>query len=318
MHLGYVLGRFKPAERAIPIRADDIFVVSFFKSGNTWIRFLLGNLLNPGTSVTFESVERTSPDIYQFQHRDYAKLPSPRVIKSHECFDPRYRRIIYIVRDPRDVAVSLYHFLRKIRSIDDTFPLATYASEWFLRGKGSGRTWREHVGSWLLNPRIFPQVSGLIEVPAVSENRVKLADLGACEHGREFLLLRYEDLLSDPCGNLARIATFLHLNVSGEQIADAVKHSSAREMSRLEQTDRDRWFMTQHTRKDINFVREAKAEQWRTALPPESIAKIEAAWGRTMQLLGYGLAEHSAEAPVRSRPPLPDSATCFFPQSEKS
>jgi hypothetical protein len=246
MFLGYVLGRFNPAERAIPIRADDIFV-SFFKSGNTWTKFLLGNLLNPGTSVAFESIERTSPDIYQFQYRDYAKLSSPRVIKSHECFDPRYRRVIYIVRDPRDVAVSLYHFLRKIKSIDDTFPLATYASEWFVRGKGSVRTWREHVGSWLLNPKVFPQVSGLMQMAGGSENVLKLDDLGACEHGRHFLLLRYEDLLSNPCGNLAHIARFLNLNVSAEQIAYAVEHSSAAEMRRSEQTDRDRWFMTQHT-----------------------------------------------------------------------
>jgi Sulfotransferase domain len=139
MYLGYLFGRYKPSERAIPIRADDIFVVSFFKSGNTWTRFLLANLLNPGRPVSFESIERTFPDIYQFQYQDYAKLPSPRVIKSHEWFDPRYRRIVYIVRDPRDVAILLYHFLRKIKTIDDTFPLETYASDWFIRGKGSGR-----------------------------------------------------------------------------------------------------------------------------------------------------------------------------------
>lgn len=76
----------------------------------------------------------------------------------------------------------------------------------------------------------------------------------------------------------------------------------------LEQRDRDRWFMTQHTRKDINFVREAKAEQWRTALPRESVAKIEAAWGRMMQLLGYRLAEHSAENSIRCNPPARETA----------
>jgi len=303
--LGYVLGRYKPAERAIPMRADDIFLVSFFKSGNTWTRFLLGNLLNPGRPVTFESIERTSPDIYQFQYRDYGRLASPRIIKSHECFDPRYRRVIYIVRDPRDVAVSLYHFLRKIGTIDDTFPLATYASEWFLRGKGSGRTWREHVGSWLLNPRNFPEVAGLEPASRCTGDGLKLDELGACGHGRQFLLLRYEDLLSNPGASLARMSKFLNLDVSAEQISYAVEQSSASRMRGLEQKDRDQWFMTKHTRKDINFVREARAEQWRTALPRESVAKIESQWGRTMQLLGYGLAEHSVEDAVRSECPLP-------------
>ena len=151
MFWDYVLGRNKPPERAIPIRRDDIFVVSFFKSGNTSTGFLIGNLLKPDRPVTFESVERISPDIYQFQQRGYRKPLSPRVIKTHECFDPPYRRVIYIVRDPRDVAISLCHFLRKNRVINDAFPLATCAAEWFIRGKGSGRTWREHVGSWRVN-----------------------------------------------------------------------------------------------------------------------------------------------------------------------
>lgn len=304
--LGYVFGHYKPSERAIPIRADDIFVVSFFKSGNTWTRFLLANLLNPERPVTFENIERTSPDIYQYPYQDYAKLPSPRVIKSHECFDPRYRRIIYIVRDPRDVAISLYHFLRKLKMIDDTFPLETYASDWFIRGKASGRTWREHVGSWLLNPKIFPEVAGL---SLGSGNKFALDDLGARDPRTQFLLLRYEDLLSDPYSSVVRIATFLDLTVSDDLIRLAIERSSVKEMSKLEQKDRDKWFLTQNTRKDINFVRAAKAEQWRTALSRESIAKIEGAWGRIMQVLGYGLSLPSAKEPVQSRPPLPEIAS---------
>jgi hypothetical protein len=288
----YVLGRSKPHERAIPIRPDDIFVVSFFKSGNTWTRFLIGNLLNLDRPVTFESVERISPDIYQFQQRGYRKLLSPRVIKSHECFDPRYRRVIYIVRDPRDVAISLYHFLRKNKMIDDAFPLATYAAEWFIPGKGSGRTWREHVGSWMVNVKSFPGISGLQQAwgsPNNSSDAPSLLDLGACGHGRQFLLVRYEDLIADPGGGLARIAKFLSVDASEERISKAVERSSADKMRKLEETDGDRWFMTRGTRKDINFVREAKSEQWRTALPAESLARIESAWGHIMELLGYKL-----------------------------
>jgi Sulfotransferase domain len=285
----YVLGRSKPHERAIPIRPDDIFVVSFFKSGNTWTRFLIGNLLNPDRPVTFERVEHISPDIYQFQHRGYQKLLSPRVIKSHECFDPRYRRVIYIVRDPRDVAISLYHFLRKNKVINDAFPLVTYASEWFIQGKGCGRTWQEHVGSWMVNVKSFPRISGLHGSPNNSCDALSLPHLGACGHGRQFLLVRYEDLIADPYEGLARIGKFLSVDASAERITQAVERSSADKMRRLEQTDRDRWFMTRGTRKDINFVREAKSEQWKTALPAESVAKIESAGGHIMELLGYKL-----------------------------
>ena len=40
-------------------------------------------------------------------------LPRPRVLKSHESFQPHYPSVIYIVRDPRDVAVSYYHHAMK-------------------------------------------------------------------------------------------------------------------------------------------------------------------------------------------------------------
>jgi len=39
-------------------------------------------------------------------------------MKSHEPFDVRFRKVIYLVRDPRDVAVSEYHFDLKKRYID--------------------------------------------------------------------------------------------------------------------------------------------------------------------------------------------------------
>lgn len=290
----YVLGQHLLSDRALPIRPDDIFVVSHFRSGNTWTRFLIGNLLNLDSPMSFPSVEGMSPDIYQFRYRDFCKLPSPRLIKSHECFDPRYRRVIYIVRDPRDVAISLYHFLKKMRTIGDDVPLATYASEWFIRGQGSGVTWREHVGSWIANPKTFPMISDLGRNGNCA-HELRLADLGACGHGRQFLLVRYEDLIADPIDGLSRIAEFLKVTATPQQIRSAVERSSASEMRKLEQKDKDKWFLTQGTRQDINFVREARSNQWRSTLPVEAVTRIESTWGGIMQLLGYQLSTTSVQ-----------------------
>src|SRR3712207_7954466 len=41
----------------------------------------------------------------------------PRLVKSHEPFDARYGRVVYLVRHPTDVAVSYYHFLIKMRQV---------------------------------------------------------------------------------------------------------------------------------------------------------------------------------------------------------
>ena len=53
------LGR-NPAGRSLTVFPNDIFLVSYPRSGNTWIRFLVGNLLNTSDPITFANVERSS------------------------------------------------------------------------------------------------------------------------------------------------------------------------------------------------------------------------------------------------------------------
>ncbi len=119
-----VLFRKLRVERDITIFPDDVFLTSYPRSGNTWMRFLVGNLLHQEKPVTFLNMEGLVPDMYKHSDRTLRHLPRPRILKSHECFDPRYRRIIYIVRDPRDVVVSNYHWEMKKRSMGHGINLA--------------------------------------------------------------------------------------------------------------------------------------------------------------------------------------------------
>src|SRR5208337_5516979 len=93
------------AGRTLAVRPDDTFLVSYPRSGNTWTRFLIANLLHPQEHVTFANIERQVPDAEAQSSRYMRGVPSPRIIKSHSYFHPRYPRVIYIVRDPRDVAL---------------------------------------------------------------------------------------------------------------------------------------------------------------------------------------------------------------------
>ncbi len=281
------------AGRALKVFPDDVFLVSYPKSGNTWTRFLLGNLMNPDESITFANVERKVPDIYVESKMTLKKTPRPRVIKSHECFDPRYRRVIYIVRDPRDVALSAYHYDRKGRNIPDGFPIDTYVSTRFMKTDEYFGTWGEHAGSWLVNSKNIFQISRLNNgymgtMGSWGEN--VMSWLGARGHDREFLLVRYEDLLEDAQREMTRISEFLGLaHISPEQIARAVELSSAENMKKLEVAVGDQWVTSKQTRKDIPFVRSAKSGQWQKTLPSASVAEIESAWGPVMKLLGYPL-----------------------------
>src|SRR5450755_2504536 len=117
-----VFGLHRPGHN-LAIFPDDVFLVSYPRSGNTWTRFLIANLLYPDQRVTFANIERLIPDAEALSSRYKKGIPSPRVIKSHQYFDHRYGKVLYIARDPRDMLLSYYHFSRKYRHIADDYPL---------------------------------------------------------------------------------------------------------------------------------------------------------------------------------------------------
>ncbi len=102
------------AGRNLAVYPDDTFIVSYPRSGNTWARFLVANPVYAEQPVTFANIERLIPDCEAMASRYVKRVPRPRIIKSHEYFDPRYKRVIYIVRDPRDVALLLLRFFTQV------------------------------------------------------------------------------------------------------------------------------------------------------------------------------------------------------------
>ncbi len=264
----HVLGKDR-AGRDFTVFPDDTFIVSFPRSGNTWTRFLIGNLVQPGDPITFLNVERVIPDTSSLLTKSYLKhIPRPRILKSHQHFDPRYKKVIYIVRDPRDVVLSHYNWQRKRREIDDQYPLGRYISRFIAGDLAGWGSWGEHVLSWL-----------------------------ATRHNSsDFLLLRYEAMLAEPLGELGKVAIFLGIDATQEALATAVERSSADNMRKLEKTQGDEWVSTKGRRKDIPFVGKAKHGGWQSLLPESSVEEIESAWGPLMKTLGYELTRRSSIA----------------------
>jgi len=254
-------GLHHPA-RNLAVYPDDTFVVSYPKSGNTWTRFLIANLLHPQEPATFANIDRLIPEAEELTKRQLDRVPRPRIMKTHQYFDPRYPRVIYIVRDPRDVVVSEYHFFRKRQWIADDFPIAQFVVR-FLSGKTSGYgSWQENVSSWVATRHNHPG----------------------------FLLLRYEDMLAETVDALVRIASSLRIQPTSDQLKQAVDRSSADQMRKLERSaSPGASSVTRIGRTDIPFVRAAHAGGWKDILPESSVAEMEAALGPLMQWLGYDL-----------------------------
>lgn len=263
----YVLGLDK-AGNQLTVYPDDTFIVSYPKSGNTWTRFLIGNLLYYPTGVDFSNINRLVPDPGDLSKRYLKTLPRPRIIKSHQPFDPRYMKVICVVRDPRDVVLSEYHFDVKRMAIKEGFPIERFVDR-FIAGEVNHEagSWGENVGSWMGARR--------------SSKRF--------QDGENFLLLRYEDIVADPGQELAKAAAFLNIKASEDRLRSAVESSSADNMRKLEKAQGHLWSSTRQTRLDKPFVRVAKSGGWRDGLPENCVAEIESAWGDLMGDLGYEL-----------------------------
>lgn len=264
----YVLGT-DIAGRQFAVRPDDTFIVSYPRSGNTWTRFLIASLLFPNQIISFANIEQLIPDTEALSSRDLKRIPSPRIIKSHQYFDHRYPKVLYIVRDPRDVLPSYYDFSRKFRHIPDGYPL-----DRFVHGIITGTfhsteygTWAENVGTWLV-----------------------------ARNGRpDFLLLRYEDLIADTQNELAKAARFFGVTASPEKLTRAIDNSSADRLRKLEQKESGEWVGTRHKRSDIPIIGTAVPGKWKSLLSEAAVEEIESAWGGLMAQLGYELVTRKVE-----------------------
>lgn len=117
-----------------------------------------------------EEVSAQVPDLnleHYFKRKPlhaFAALPDPRVFKVHAPADSRLRRVIYLVRDPRDTLLSYYYYLKWVEP-GFSKPLDAFV----LSHTPWPMDWDAYVGPWL-------------ELAARSK----------------YLVLRYEDLHADP------------------------------------------------------------------------------------------------------------------------
>jgi hypothetical protein len=254
------LGRpVRLAGGTLTVFPSDVFLVSYPRSGNTWFRFLVANTLHPETEVSFASIPRLVPDIYDVPDSALLRTPDPRVLKSHEPHDPRYRRVVYLVRDPADVALSYFHYLVKMREVDDGHDVAAFVDR-FLAGELDWfGTWGEHVQGWL----------------------------DAREGDEDFVLLRYEDAVADTAGALRRILSLLGVDADPESINAAVARSSAEEVRRLERETGAALPTLRGSRQDLAFIRRASPGGATDEWPPALVARLRGAWPKPAARFGY-------------------------------
>ena len=235
---------------SLAIFPDDCFLVSYPKSGNTWVRFLLANLIcPPGAEIDFRTVHQFVPEAGR--QNDIAQaMTRPRILKSHATFQKDFPRVVYLLRDGRDAYVSYYHYRLLALSAGTTF------AEFLGPLIRSNNRWSRHVNSWLEQSH----------------------------SGQQVLLVRYEGLLSDPLAELKRIVSFVGLERNLEQMEAAIQRSSFETMRRLEE-ERGRLF--EKVEGGALFTRKGVAGGWVDFFGAREKELCKAFDGETLLKFGY-------------------------------
>jgi hypothetical protein len=276
-----------------------VWLASYPKSGNTWLRVFLYHLVRiksgapreddeinrlarvslyegrlfrlfgeylgkPVENATMDEVARVRPRV-QAEIRNRPLGVS--LVKTHNCIGEiaGYPLIdlsqtigaVYMIRDPRDVSLSLAHHL----GVSTDEAIRVMAAHGFATPNSKDGpfevwgTWTDHVMSWTARPN-----------PAL-------------------LVVRYEDLSADPVAKFSEVAAHLGIEAPMSAIVEATELST---FDKLADAERVHAFRETSERAD-RFFREGRAGAWRDKLTADQARRIVAEQGETMQRWGYPL-----------------------------
>ena len=270
------------------------WIVSYPKSGNTWVRlFLMAYADPPAFDLNARSgdhTQDTNPDIYEevakvelqclndaearllrgavlvrLSRAARANGGGPAYLKSHSAnvtvnglawIPPDFTdRSLYILRDPRDVAVSLADHLAV--SVDDAIVVMGDKQRKLDRGFGGVHvplmSWSMHIQSWT---RALP-------------------------YGQ--FSLRYEDLLAEPGRWFQTALNFFEIPFDRARFNEALALTSFDRLRAAE--DKDGY--DAKSEKQSRFFRSGKAGAWRDVLSADQAARIKADHGAVMRECRY-------------------------------
>ena len=270
-----------------------LWLASYPKSGNTWLRAVIGAWLSgeparldalmadsiaargdfddaigiPSSDLTPGEVAALRPRVVE---QLVAATEGPLVRKIHDGLYPgpngepvvpaaATRGAIYIVRDPRDVAVSLgHHFARPVewavdRLADDGYELASSNHSPAAQLAQRLGTWSRHVTSWVDDPPFPAHV------------------------------MTYEDCVEDPVRAFGAALRFSGLGDVSD--GDVVRAVEGARFERLREEEAAHGFRERAV--GAPFFRRGRPGAWRDEMSPEAAARIEATHGEVMVRFGY-------------------------------
>jgi hypothetical protein len=267
--------KLRGVEQFDKLQAADIVVVSFGKSGRTWLRVMISHLFRvmyrlPDNAIlgfdNFHNINSAVPKTF-FTHDNYIKDFTGDF---HSKTPFYHKRVILLARDPRDVAVSQY-FQWKFRVKPTKVAINNYPPQGsdislfdFVMGDNGGS---------------MQAVTNYLNLWAAEADKV--------EH---FYLLRYEDLRARPHEELRKLLDFMQVDATDTQVNAAVEYSSYENMKKMEGKQQfrlagGRMMPRDKDNPDSYKVRRAKVGGYRDYFTDEEVAAIDQRLAETLDPL---------------------------------
>ncbi len=236
----------------VAIEQSDVILVSFPKCGSTWIKQVVKLIANNGveSGITHDEV---IPWIERMTLEEIQSMPSPRFFKSHLPYqlmpgggDPANTKAkyIYVIRNPKDLAVSSFFFQQKFLPPNRTKSLDDFLREFCSAEVEFGCFYSHFLGWW--QHRDAPNI----------------------------LIVMFEGMKRDLKAVVARVGEFLGYNLSDKVICkiaeettfDVMKNNPAANKSDLDS------LLPGSTK----FMRKGVIGDWRNVFTPEQSAMMDA------------------------------------------
>nr|KAF6342154.1 hypothetical protein mMyoMyo1_018580 [Myotis myotis] len=136
------------------IRDDDVFIITFPKSGTIWTQQILSLIYFEGhrnRTEDLSTLDRIPFFEYNIRKTDFLNRPSPRLFCSHlpyylvpKGLKSKKAKIIYVYRNPKDVMTSYFHFSNLVVRFEAGNDMEHFMKR-FLDGNGTVGDWKHHL-----------------------------------------------------------------------------------------------------------------------------------------------------------------------------
>ena len=263
------------------LKRADAVVVSFGKSGRTWLRVMISRLYQqvydlPEDVVigfdNFHNMDRRIPRLF-FTHDNYIGDYTGHTDSKTDFYD---KKVLLLMRDPRDVAVSQFFQWRfrmrpEKKLLNDYLPDGDDSPIYdFVLHDGGG----------------LPKIIDFMNIWAREMNKIRALDV-----------VRYEDMRSQPFETLTRVARFLDIQADAARIQEAVDYASFENMKNKEanhsfRMSGGRMAPGDQSNPDSYKTRRAKVGGYRDYFDDDQIAAIDALVTETLDpVYGYGASD---------------------------